>query len=440
MANQFNRLSLVFALAFVLVVATTGYWGLVQAGALTARGDNPRRILLERRIPRGSLLDRNGRVLAETLGPPGAYIRSYPYPALSSLLGYVSPLYGTAGLEAAFDGVLHGDAGYDLFELWHRETVLGSPPPGRAVRLSLDLAVQTIADSALGERVGALLVLDSRTGELLAVVSHPTYDANSLDTDWSTLVDDPRSPLLNRATLGLYQPGQALAPAILTSAIDRGAAELDQPTGSAGETVAIDKQTFHCHKATSAAGVTLGEAIRNGCPAPLAALGKALGAEGLNELFVKLRLFDPPAIGVAVGAGTSDAATSNPALAALGQNGLAISPLQLALVTAAIGEHGTMPAPRLVLETQDRAGQWRPEPAAWEPTRVLPADAADEVAAWLADGYAAQAISGDQAQPLAWFTALVPVVDPRYVVVVLLEDGDVAAAETVGHAMLSALP
>src|SRR5687768_1314368 len=113
MSRQLNRLSLVFGLAFALVIAATGYWGLVQAGTLTARGDNPRRILLERRIPRGAILDRNGLVLAETTGPPGEYVRHYPYPALSSLLGYISPLYGTAGVEAAFDPILHGDAGYD---------------------------------------------------------------------------------------------------------------------------------------------------------------------------------------------------------------------------------------------------------------------------------------------------------------------------------------
>jgi peptidoglycan glycosyltransferase len=307
------------------------------------------------------------------------------------------------------------------------------------VRLSLDLALQQAADAALGSRDGAVVVMQTDTGELLALASHPTYDANALDTTWSNLVDDPRSPLLNRATLGLYQPGRALTPALLTSALASGAAELDQPVTDFDLDVRLNDQTYACREVPIEADVNLGVALADGCPAPLAALGARLGGPALHDLFATLRFFEPPAIGLAVGAASADAAVTDPALAALGQNGLAVSPLQLTLVTAAIAEHGRMPAPRLVLETQDRAGEWQPEAAGGDVATVFPSSAADAVAAWMADGYAAQAASGTSQQPLAWFLAFAPEDDARYAVVVLLEAGDVDAAEAVGRAVLEAL-
>ncbi len=440
MTSSLNRLSAAFSVAFVLVVAATGFWGFVRSDGLLARGDNPRRILLERRIPRGLILDRNGEILAETVGPPGELTRHYPYPALSSLLGYISPLYGTTGVEAAFDPILHGDEGYEPFELWQLSTVLGTPPAGRAVRLSLDLGLQQAADTALGNRPGAVVLLDAETGELLALASHPSYDANALDAIWSELINDPRSPLLNRATLGLYQPGGALAPAILAAAIASGGAEVEQAFADSGFTpLEVNGVTLSCRQ-EPLGDPTLGNALRRGCPQALAELGSTLGGDALHDLYAGLRLFEPPAIGLPVGAASADAAVTDPTLAALGQDGLSISPLQLALVTAAIAEHGLLPAPRLVLETQDRAGDWQPLPPAAAASAALPARAADEVAAWMADGHAALANSTVDGSELAWFTGFAPEANPRYVVAVLLESGDIEAAEGIGREVLAAVP
>ena len=77
MSSQLNWLSVVFVAAFLLVAVASGYWGVVRVDDLTARGDNPRRILLERRVPRGQILDRNGAVLAESVGAPGALTLGY---------------------------------------------------------------------------------------------------------------------------------------------------------------------------------------------------------------------------------------------------------------------------------------------------------------------------------------------------------------------------
>ncbi|MEP7359595.1 MAG: hypothetical protein ABI847_20250, partial [Anaerolineales bacterium] len=92
MTKQINRLELIFGAAFLAVALAAGYWGLVRADELTARGDNPRRILAERRTGRGTILDRNDAVLADVVGPAGEYTRRYDYPQLAPVIGYVSPL------------------------------------------------------------------------------------------------------------------------------------------------------------------------------------------------------------------------------------------------------------------------------------------------------------------------------------------------------------
>jgi hypothetical protein len=92
----------------------------------------------------------------------------------------------------------------------------------------------------------------------------------------------------------------------------------------------------------------------------------------------------------------------------------------------------------LVLETQDRAGQWQPLAPASAPATVLPARGAEEVAGWLADGVTAAAVSGDGGTPLAWFAVTGPAEDARYVVVVLLENRDVTGAEAIGRGVLAA--
>jgi peptidoglycan glycosyltransferase len=437
MTSHLNRLAMVFGAAFLAIALATGYWSVIRGDALFARADNPRRVLAERRVARGTIYDRSGAVLADDTGDPGALVRHYPYPDLAPVLGYVSPLFGSAGVEAALDAVLHGDAGLDPVSVYWRTTVLGAPPPGRAIKLSIDLSLQSATDAALGDHVGAVVLLDARTGEILAMASHPTYDANQLEANWQALVGNTSSPLLNRATLALYQPGGVLWPVVLAGTVQVGLSDLSQSYPVAQQAITVDGQTIVCRAAPPVQALTLADTLSLGCPGPIAALGQRLGASALAALFDQFQLYTAPAVEIPTTAAPAGKAIADPAIYAIGQGALNLTPLRAALVMAAIARHGRMPSARLVVATQDPSGQWQTTAPAASAVQVASPLAADAVKALMPDGLTATALTSTAGKTLAWYLGFAPSVDPNYVVAVLLEDGDLAAANAIGTAALA---
>jgi len=186
-----------------------GWWAAWRADDLLNRTDNPRRAIAERFAPRGDLFDRRNQPITSVEGQVGSYQRRYNIPELSSVIGYTHPVYGQAGLEQTLDPYLRGLQGIPSLQIWQEHVLYGQPPPGLSVRLSLDLTIQAVADDMMQEKRGAVILMNAETGEILVMASHPTYDANLLD---ETIFSAPNAPLLNRATQGLYPPGDILTP------------------------------------------------------------------------------------------------------------------------------------------------------------------------------------------------------------------------------------
>jgi len=212
--RQDNRRNLQVA-AFLLaglgaVALAAGWWAFYRGPDLLTRTDNARRAIADRYVPRGAILDQRNDALAITGGQVGEYQRQVTYPPLSVVIGYNNPVYGQTGLEASQDSYLRGWQGYPGLTVWWNHLLYGQPPPGLDIRLSLDLRLQQTADAALGDRAGALVLLDAASGAVLVMASHPGFDANHLEGDWDLLIQDEAAPLLNRATLGLY-PAENLA-------------------------------------------------------------------------------------------------------------------------------------------------------------------------------------------------------------------------------------
>ncbi len=341
-----------------------GWWSLVRGPALLTRTDNARRTIADRYVKRGSILDSHERVLAESSGQPGAILRRYPYPALGPLLGYTDPVYGQAGLETSLDPYLRGLQGYPTLTIWWEHLLYGQPPPGLDVRLSIDLDLQTTADNLLKGHRGALVLINAHTGEILAMASSPTFDANQLDSNWESLVDDPGSPLFNRAAMGLYPAGTALGPFLLASSNQ-------EPSGQFTGTDLQD-----C--ALIPTGLTWGEVIAAGCGEPMKQIVSAIDSQKLLSLLDGFRLFSAPSFPVETLASTKPDSLSDAFAYIMGQNedpgtdtSFKVSPLQMALAASSLSNAGEIPASRLEMAVKTPQSTWMVLPVTEQSQTVL---------------------------------------------------------------------
>ncbi|MGH2593023.1 MAG: penicillin-binding transpeptidase domain-containing protein [Anaerolineae bacterium] len=449
MPDSINRISALLLIAFALLIGALGYWA-ASGPSLTAREDNPRRVLDERRILRGAILDRDGAVIVQTVGQPGAYARHTLYPDAAPFIGYYSINYGTSGVEQAFDGTLRGTAGVDPLQA-RVDRLLHVSPSGRAVQLTIDLDVQRTADALLAKRgrTGAIVVLSVPAGDILALSSQPTFDPNTLDDNWDTLRANPSAPLLNRATQGQYQPGTALQPILLGEALRRGAAALDDTPEFPVSPLRIDGRELMCRDTTDV--VTLVDAFRAACPAPFADLGAVLGSDALWNIAARWGLTATNATGIQSTAPITRSLplTDTRALRefAAGQGPLTMTPLQMAVVAAALAARGEMPAPRIVSGTQSIAGSWQLADRSLT-RRVLPSGTGEQVAAAMRQSdnlawHAGIGLSGPAR--LLWFIGFTPIDRPKYAIAVLIEAGaDELGSDqdafAIGQVLLTALP
>jgi cell division protein FtsW (lipid II flippase) len=366
--------SLMLGLTSIALVA--GWWSVVRGPDLLTRTDNPRRSIADRYVRRGSILDRQENPLAESTGQPGNILRSYPYPSLGPIIGYTHPVYGQAGLEASLDSTLRGLQGYPGLTSWWENLLYGYPPPGLDVRLSLDLDLQTKADQLLAGDPGALVLLNAQTGEVLAIASSPGFDANTLDTSWESLVNDPESPLFDRAGMGLYPPGNSLGAFLL-------AAGQQQAAGQFG---GVDSQGC----ALTPAQPSLAGLVAAGCPQSITDLVQYTDSNNLLTLLDGLGLFTAPPFPIETLSSRRPSEISNVASYLIGlkdpvsEDIFRVSPLQMALAAATLSNNGELPAPRIVTGYETPQSGWVIAPASAQPHQVLQAQSANDTAVALA--------------------------------------------------------
>jgi hypothetical protein len=338
-----------------------GWWTFYRAPALLTRTDNPRRAIADRAVPRGAILARNQEPITVTTGKPGDYTRQYLYPPLSPVLGYTDATYGQSGLEASMDAYLRGLQGYPALTIWWSHLLYGQPPAGLDVRLSLDMDLQRLADQALGNHPGALVLLDAGSGEILAMASHPGFDANQIVTNWDQIIADPGAPLLNRATLGRYPANDLLSQLL--------------PAGYAAEVLE---------------------------PEPM----------------LRLPLGEPTAAGE-------------------------YSPLQVALLAAAISNGGLKPAPSLVQAVKTPQGDWTALPPLQNPQQIFSENEGGAVSASRKqtglDLWQVSSVRRDQTErPVTWYTGgSLPGWGGRpLALAVLLEEDNPELAAEIGQSVL----
>jgi cell division protein FtsW (lipid II flippase) len=429
----------------------SAWWMIVRQNNLLNRTDNPRRYITERFVRRGALLDRGNRPLVESTLVSGDYQRIYHNPDFSIITGYNSPFLGQSGLEAGLDNYLRGIQGAPSSHIWWHALVYAQTPPGLDVRLTIDQDFQELADTLLSGRRGSAVLMNARSGEILAIASHPGFDSNQLSTGWDGekiagvwdgLMNAPDAPLFNRATQSRYQPGPLLGPFLMAESIERAVLPetpallwFNAPPGFSLE-CAQPLEQFTT--------VGWGDVIRSGCPAPLVNISKQFLPSQMDDLFNRLGFYQAPALVIPTAPETNPpAAVERTDLAAAGFENLSVSPLQLALAASALSAEGKIPEPILAMAVNTPEQGWVILPGG-RSRQVFSAATALATANALAQPaefyWQSLARAGTATNPLTWYLAGTL---PRWqglplVVVIVLEEDNTRQAELIGRELLRA--
>lgn len=450
---------------FALLLVNVNYVQAVRAGGLRTHPANNRGLVESYAQQRGPIIT-DGLELARSVATRDQlkYLRTYPggrrYAAAT---GYFSLVYGGNGVERAENPLL---AGTDdrLFVRRIGDLLTGRKPQGGAVVLTLQRAAQSAAYQGLAGRRGAVVALDPRTGAILALVSSPSYDpallslhdSKRIGANYRRLAADPDKPLLNRALTQTYPPGSLFKVVTTAAALASGNYTPDSriPAPDAlklpGSTASV--RNFGGETCGDGRTDTLRHALQISCNTAYAGLGISLGATALRNQaeafgFDTQRTVPLPVAASVFPAGIDPAQTG---ISAIGQFDVRVTPLQAAMVAAAVGNGGVLMKPYLVASLQAPDLSTVKDAAPEEIGRATPAAVADSVATMMqavvqsGTGTAAQipgvAVAGKTGTaqhapgkpPHAWFIGFAPAEDPKVAVAVLVEDGGGLGSDATG--------
>jgi len=436
-------LAVVILATFGLIAVAAGYWAIVRGPSILARDDNPRLVEAELQIRRGAIFDVNSETLARSVEIDGAMQREYPLPQAAPAVGYYSLRYGTAGIEEAYDAYLKGESDDFWSNVWYSD-LLGEPQTGRDLRLTVDARWQEEAAALLGDRSGGVLLFSLPDVAIRAMASSPGYDPNTLDADFDRLVADESAPLLNRVTQGQYQPGMVLQPFLLAMAARNGLINLSEPAVGVNKTVVVDGVRLACQSPEPNAELTWAGVLAEQCPGPMLDLGQDFGQDGLLAALEAFGLLGESDL-TASGAEGQGPAIGSVELAAIGQDVMAVSPLQVGVALAVLANNGRLRPAQLVAASQNDQGQWEAIRSSEPISPVVSAQIAYDVLATFTEQagileHPVMVLSGPEGEVNSWYLGLAPAADPRYGVVVVVEnDRKFGSASEIGRSLLDAV-
>ncbi|POX51366.1 penicillin-binding transpeptidase domain-containing protein [Streptomyces sp. Ru72] len=369
MSRYIRRAAALCAVLLIGLLANATRVQILQSARYEDNPANRRQMITRYEVPRGDILV-DGRPVTGSRDTGGMFRHTRTYtdgPLYAPVTGFASQLYGTTLLEHTEDALLSGtDPLLDPFPLWNG--VLRKRIPGGHVVTTLNGAAQRAAYQGLAGRAGAVAAVEPTTGRILALVSTPSYDPGELSGTspsaaraWKRLNGDAARPMLDRAIRQTYPPGSTFKVVTAAAALEAGVVtDLDAPTDSPdpyrlpGTTTELTNETDDCTDAS------LRYAFTWSCNTVFAKLGVEVGLKDMTGTAANFG-FDGRKLRVpfAVAPSTFDAKldASQLALSSIGQFETRATPLQMAMVAAAVAGGGDVRAPYLVERTTTKGGE-----------------------------------------------------------------------------------
>lgn len=454
MKRSMRRVFWLLALCFFLLLGYLGKLVFVDRAEISGNAYNSRLRYVDETIKRGDILDREGEVLAtSTLQSDGTYQRKYPRARMAAhITGYSS--VGKTGVEAAKN--------FELMRL-HQEllqrvsgVVKGTELQGNTVSLTVDMDIQSAAGDLLGSAKGAIVVMEPSTGRVLALQAYPDFDPNTVEAQWENLKDHPDSPLVNRATQGLYPPGSTFKTVTALAAMEHLPNWQSFTVDCSGERNFEDK-VIHCYHNTAHGTVDMKGALAASCNCYFAALAEEIGAADLAKTMQQVGMTaqshfeletSPNSIYLEKGATESELVET-----AIGQGRTGVTPLYMAMLASAIANDGKMMQPYIVdhilypdgteakhtvpealldICTPQEAATLREMMTEVVTSGTGTAAAVSGVTVAGKTGTAENATGNDH----SWFIGFAPAEDPQVAVAVLIEDANYGRATPIAGKML----
>jgi peptidoglycan glycosyltransferase len=368
--DRIQRLGLILGVSFCLLLAALTRLQVVDASKLQNDPRNTRGLTESFSSDRGSIQTVDGVLLA-TSDPSGDEFkrqRKYPEGAVfAPVTGYLSFTYGAEGAERAFNQDLTGGAlpkGDDaLRQLFQKSR------HARDVTLTINAKVQRTAAQALGDRRGAVVALDPTTGGIIAMVSSPSYDPNPLAAHsqdavraaYEGLLDDTNKPLVSRAYRDRYPPGSTFKVVTASAAFDHNP-DITRKVYPTLKRLPLPHGQSLGNFGGESCGGTIADLLRVSCNTGMASVGLDVGTQNMEAEasafgFGTRPPLDLPATAVSVfGDPTKLRAQAFLAHSAIGQEDVSATPLQMALVAAAIANGGIIMKPHVLDHTSDDKG------------------------------------------------------------------------------------
>lgn len=480
-SNSIKQVMVVFLFCFVALISYIAYFQLFSAPEIAKSSQNKRLWAVRNEVLRGTIYDRNGNALTtservDALTQKRTYTNGELY---VHALGYVSPVYGLTGLESAYDDELTTysaiktnfsnlikDFSLENLKNMFKNRAEDENKVGNSIVTTLDPVLQKVAYDALGNNKGAVVALNPKTGEVLAMVSKPTYNPNNLETAIKSANSGSGedSPLINRATYGLYPPGSTFKTVTLASALENISGVTTRTFEDNGKLVFNEQYSLSNANNAVYGNINLKEAFRVSSNVVFGTLAMELGNDKLKSTAEKFGFNDSiNANGFTIAKSQFPLLKSyevgSIAQTGIGQSSILATPMQMALISSVIANNGNMAEARLVNNIMDKDGNVVQNINTKINKNVISASNAAIIKEYMKNLVDSKVDSswsyfqgtnaagktgtadyilpnGQNAVPHSWFIGFAPYDNPQIAVAVIVENGgygSVAAAGVAGQ-------
>lgn len=340
----------IICILFISLIVYLSYFQVFKADKIVNNSYNKRLWINEEKILRGSIIDRNGKILAYSEKSGDTYNRFYNYGNLySHIIGYSYREYGKVGLELEYNkALLNISESTPLKEL---KNVVIPNTEGNTLKLTIDHHLQAYSRDMLKGKKGAIVAMNPTTGEIYSMVSMPDFNPSTLKEDWNDIMEDGESPFLNRATSGLYTPGSVFKVIPTIAALETPGLDLEyECTGS----TKIDGYVLKDYGEKAHGKVNLEEALVRSCNSYFAEKGVQIGKDKIGEVADRFMINSPIPFDLPTAKSTfpykGNIGKTDIAAASIGQGKVLVTPLNMAMIASGIANKGEIMKPILVKE------------------------------------------------------------------------------------------